>query len=135
MGVQAPAAPASGSGSSVPTVDPTPGGPGNTATVPQFTFNGPRSPQNCFTAGTDPMQWVLNVTDAGPRALHLIALAHQDDTPGCEATAKNPRARVAMSGVTDYTPHSVGQTTFTFDPGGDLPRLRYQPTRLPRPTN
>lgn len=116
IGVQAPASPASGSGASVPTVDPTPGGPSNTATVPQFTFNGPRSPQNCFTAGTDPMQWVLNVTDAGPRALHLIALAHQDDTPGCEATAKNPRSRVVVTGVTDYTPHSVGQTTFTFDP-------------------
>ncbi len=107
--------PADPSGSG-PAVDPTPGGPSATAVVPQFTFSGPRNAQNCFTNVTEAMQWVLNVTDAGPRALRFIALAHQDETPGCEATAKNPRSRVEMTGVTNYTPHSSGQTTFTFRP-------------------
>ena len=112
---QTPATPVSGTGSG-PTVDPTPGGPNNNAAVPQFSLSGPRNNNNCFTSATDAMQWILNVTDAGPRALHLIALVSQDDTPGCDATAKNPRARIDMSGVTDYTPHSTGTTTFTFNP-------------------
>ncbi len=113
---QAPAEPAAGPATATPTVDPSPGPPGANASVPQFTLSGPRDPLNCFTAGTSPMQWVLNVTDAGPRALRFVALAHQDDTPGCGATSKNPRARIEMSGVTEYTPHSSGQTVFTFDP-------------------
>jgi len=62
------------------------------------------------------MQWILNMTDAGPSALRFIAMASHDDTPGCAATEKNPRTRVALGGVSDYTPHSSGQTTFTFDP-------------------
>jgi hypothetical protein len=62
------------------------------------------------------MQWVLNVTDAGPSALRFVALAHHDDTPGCDATVRNPRSRIELGGVTAYTPHSSGQTTFTFDP-------------------
>lgn len=113
---QASAPPASGAGPSSPSVDPTPGGPAANATAPQYTLTGPRSLNNCFTAGTDPMQWILNVTDAGPRHLRFVALAHQDDTPGCDATTKNPRARLDVTGVTDYTPHSSGQTVFTFNP-------------------
>jgi hypothetical protein len=62
------------------------------------------------------MRWVLSVTDAGPSALRFMALAHQDDSPGCSPTNRNPRARVDIGGVTAYAPHSNGQTTFTFDP-------------------
>ena len=62
------------------------------------------------------MQWLLNVSDAGPSALRFVALAHQDETPGCGATAKNPRNRIVISGATGYAPHASGQTTFTFDP-------------------
>lgn len=112
---QSAALPVPGVSANESTIEPTPGGPGNTATTPRYSLAGPTSPQNCFTAGTDAMQWVLNMTDAGPSALRFVALAHQDDTPGCEATAKNPRTRIATSGVSNYTPHSLGTTTFTFD--------------------
>lgn len=62
------------------------------------------------------MRWVLNVSDAGPRHLRFVALAHHEDGPGCEPTTKNPRARLDVTGVTDYRPHQSGQTTFAFDP-------------------
>lgn len=100
-----------------PTADP-PTGPRADAAIPQFSLTGPTAPGNCYTASAsmDPMRWVLNVSDAGPRHLRFVALAHQEDGPGCEATTKNPRARIDVSGVTDYTPHQSGQTTFTFNP-------------------
>ncbi len=113
---QTSAEPVAGSVAGTPTVEPAPGGPTANAPVPQFTLSGPRDPLNCFTAGTSPMQWVLNVTDAGPSALRFVALAHQDDTPGCGATVKNPRSRLDISGVTAHTPHSSGQTIFAFNP-------------------
>ncbi len=114
--VQATADPSGVPAVNEPTVDPTPPAPGANAGSPQYTLSGPRDPFNCFTAGTNPMQWILNMTDAGPSALRFIAMASHDDTPGCAATEKNPRTRVALGGVSDYTPHSSGQTTFTFDP-------------------
>lgn len=62
------------------------------------------------------MQWVLAVSDAGASPLRFVALAHQDDTPGCEPTARNPRPRIQVAGTTSYAPRAAGQTTFTFDP-------------------
>ncbi|MGE3510679.1 MAG: hypothetical protein AB7N65_17540, partial [Vicinamibacterales bacterium] len=112
---QATATPAGGTGASGSAVDPTPGGPSANAVVPQFTVTGPDR-FDCTTNTTEPTQWLLNVTDAGPRHLRFVALAHQDETPGCGATTKNPRTRIEVSGVTDYTPHSSGQTTFRFLP-------------------
>jgi hypothetical protein len=102
-----------GSEAGSPTVDPVPGGPGANSPTPLATLTGPR---DCVTAGTDVMRWVLSVTDAGPSALRFMALTHQDDSPGCSPTNRNPRARVDISGVTAYAPHSNGQTIFTFDP-------------------
>lgn len=86
------------------------------ATSPQFTFTGPQNAAHCFAAGRDLMQWMLTMTDAGPSPLRFVALAHQDLSAGCEATAKNPRARIGVSGTTAYAPHASGQTAFTFDP-------------------
>jgi hypothetical protein len=114
--VQATADPSGNPAVSEPTVDPVPPVPGANAPAPQFTVSGPRDAMNCFTAGANAMQWILNMTDAGPSALRFIAMASHDDTPGCAAAEKNPRSRVALGGVSDYTPHSSGQTTFTFDP-------------------
>ncbi|MGE3706001.1 MAG: PKD domain-containing protein, partial [Vicinamibacterales bacterium] len=93
-----------------------PSGPTGPATTPQFTLTGPRAPNNCVTAGTDPLQWVLNVTDSGPSPLRFVALAHHDEKPGCDATTKHPRTRVELSGTTSYKAHSSGQTIMTFDP-------------------
>lgn len=86
-----------------------------TAASPQFGLSGPQSPSNCFSAQSNPMQWLLNVSDAGPSPLRFIALAHQDDSPGCGATVSNPRSRIVIGGTADYAVHSSGQTTFTFD--------------------
>lgn len=47
--------------------------------------------------------------------------------------AVESRPRLLECGVVDGYPAPASSTTFTFDPGGDLPRLRYQPTRLARP--
>lgn len=86
------------------------------AASPQFTFTGPQNAAHCFPAGRDPMEWTLTMTDAGPSPLRFVALAHQDPSPGCEATAKNPRPRVGVTGTAEYVPHASGQTAFTFDP-------------------
>lgn len=112
----APAPPAPALPDSGPSVDPTPPVPGANSPVPVYTFSGPRNLSNCFTNATDMMQWILNVADAGPRYLRFQALALHEGTPGCEGAYKNPRARVEVTGVTDYTPHSSGQTVFTFNP-------------------
>ena len=114
--VQATADPSANPAVSEPTVDPVPPVPGANAPAPRFTVSGPRDSMNCFTAGANAMQWILNIRDAGPSALRFIAMASHDDTPGCAATERNPCTRVALGGVSDYTPHSSGQTTFTFDP-------------------
>lgn len=113
--VSTPATPAAAPTPAPPAVEPSPGATAD-ALVPLFTLSGPTAPNNCYTAGTDLMRWMLNVSDAGPRHLRFVALAHHDGAPGCEAALQNPRARVEVSGVTDYTPHSSGQTTFTFNP-------------------
>lgn len=110
---QSSANPASGPASG-PAADPVPSP--TAATVPQFTLSGPSAPNNCVTAGTDPLQWVLNMTDSGPRHLRFVALAHHDDQPGCDPTVRNPRTRIQLSGTTDYAPHTSGQTIMTFDP-------------------
>ena len=107
------AEPAADTGSGTPTVDPTPPAPGAAASVPQYSLTGARG---CVTAGTDIMQWVLSMTDAGPRALRFQSMTPSDGLPGCDATIANPRNRLQISGVTNYTAHSSGQTTFTFDP-------------------
>ena len=86
------------------------------AASPQFTLSGPQDPLNCFSAPTSPMQWLLNVSDAGPSPLRFVALAHQDETPGCGGTIKNPRSRIVIGGTSDYAVHASGQTTFAFDP-------------------
>lgn len=86
------------------------------AVAPEFSFDGPQHPANCFKAGTDPMQWRLTVTDAGPSPLRFVALAHHDEIPGCNPTEKNPRPRITVSGTKEYAPHTSGQTAFTFDP-------------------
>lgn len=112
---QTPATPTAAPTPVPPAVDPSPGATAD-ALVPLFTLSGPTAPNNCYTAGTDLMRWMLNVSDAGPRHLRFVALAHHDGAPGCEAALQHPRARVEVSGVTDYTPHSSGQTTFTFNP-------------------
>lgn len=62
------------------------------------------------------MRWVLNVTDSGPSPLRFVALAHQSGASGCEHTIENPRSRVDVSGVLNYSGHSAGQTSFSFDP-------------------
>lgn len=94
--------------------NPSPSGPGaGSASTPQFALQGPAG---CVSVGTDIMQWVLNVTDAGPSPLRFVALAHNAPDPGCEHTVDNPRSRVGISGVLNYTPHSAGQTIFTYDP-------------------
>lgn len=96
-----------------PKVEPNPPAPGANATTPQYTLTGPRG---CVSAGTDPMTWVLTVTDAGPRPFHLVTMTPADDAPGCEATVKRHANGLAMSGVTHYAPQTSGQTTFIFDP-------------------
>lgn len=83
------------------------------APKPEYAVQGP---VGCVPAGTDPMQWALAMTDAGPSQIRFVALAHQALEPGCEHTVDNPRNRVSVSGVGDYLPHSAGQTLFTFDP-------------------
>lgn len=113
--VETPAPPSAAPGG--PAADLPPGRAAD-APVPQFTVSGPTAPGNCYTysSSSDLMRWLLNVSDAGPRHLRFVALAHHEGVPGCEATAKNPRTRIEVSGKTDYTPHSSGQTTFTFNP-------------------
>lgn len=44
------------------------------------------------------------------------------------------RPRLADCGVVDGYPTPASLTTFTFDPGRELPRLRYQSTRIPKRT-
>ena len=108
-----PEGPPAGTESETPSVDPKPPAPGANAATPQYVLTGPRG---CVTAGTDLMQWVLNMTDAGPSALRFETMTPSDGHPGCEATIKTPRNRLDVSGVTNYTAHSSGTTTFTFDP-------------------
>ena len=118
--------PAAGPAADGPTVDPTPPVPGANAATPQYTLTKPAAapkPDNpsCYVVSSDAMEWVLNVTDAGPSHLRFVAMAFQDEQPGCAPTTKNGRGRLDMSGVTDYTPHSSGQTRFKFNPKTDVP--------------
>lgn len=43
------------------------------------------------------------------------------------------RPRLVECGVVDGYPTPASLTTFAFEPGAERPRLRYQPTRVPRP--
>lgn len=105
--------------SAEPTVvtPPTPPAPGANATAPQFSMSGAQA-FACIdaTPGMNPLRWVLDMADAGPSHLRFIALTHQDPDPNCEKTLREPRPRMTVEGVDNYTPHSRGQTIFGFDP-------------------
>lgn len=78
----------SASHASPPEASPTPavavaGADAAATASPQFTLSGPQDPLNCFSVPASPMQWQLSVSDAGPSPLPFVALAHQDETPGC----------------------------------------------------
>lgn len=49
--------------------------------------------------------------------------------------AVESRQRLIDCGVVDGYPTPASSTTFTFEPGAERPRLRYQPTRVPRPAD
>lgn len=110
-------APASSSETPTVTVPPTPPAPGANATTPVYTMSGTLT-HTCIdaVAGMNPLQWILNMTDAGPSDLRFVALTHQDPDPNCLPTAREARPRIDIDGVKDYKPHTRGRTTFTFDP-------------------
>ena len=103
------------------TLPPTPPPPtGQKSSTPVYSIYGPTgcvdaqnmSAQNLNLVG---LGWMLDVQDAGPSQLRFIALSHHSNVPGCEPTIENPRPRVVVNGVKDYTPHSSGSTTFSFN--------------------
>lgn len=125
--VASPSSTSSGTASATPVVDPgapegatvppTPPTPGANATTPQYTLTG--SPYGgCVnvTQGMSLQQWLMKVSDAGPRQFHIVAFAQQDPDPGCGATTREARPRLTVDGVYDYTPHSSGQTNFSYNP-------------------
>ncbi|MGE3179290.1 MAG: hypothetical protein AB7O32_17600 [Vicinamibacterales bacterium] len=94
--------------------EPTPAQPEpGRATSPQWSLSGPNG---CVDSGTDPMQWALTISDAGPSPLRFVALSHHSMEPGCAPTIENARPRVLVAGVLEYPSHATGQTVFTFDP-------------------
>jgi hypothetical protein len=60
-------------------------------------------------------RWTLNVKDAGPDPLHVIAVSHHEDRAGCDATEARPGPLFRMSGTREYAPHGGGQTLLAFD--------------------
>ncbi len=99
-----------------PSVPPTPGTPSANSPVPVYKVTGGLI--GCVTGdlAVAEIVWTLNMNDAGAGSLRFTGMAQHDDTPGCDATVSNPRQHVVTGGVVNYTPHSSGQTTFSYDP-------------------
>lgn len=100
-----------------PQVPPTPGT--GTSTQPLYLMTKPSLIQlgnnpNCYQATAADLQWVLNMSDAGASGLRFKTMVQHSDAAGCEPTIENPRDRIVVSGVAQYTPHSRGTTNFTY---------------------